>query len=71
MPMKDDEVLSLNRPKSWLTNPPGHLWRDKWNALSGPLSPPEPLLRVGLCEHLTNVGLFGCQGLDERWAPLL
>ena len=21
-----------------LTNPPGHLWRDKWTALSGPLS---------------------------------
>jgi len=21
-----------------LTNPSGHLWRDKWNALSGPLS---------------------------------
>ena len=28
----------LNRPESWLTNPPGHLWRDKWTALSGPLS---------------------------------
>ena len=27
----------LNRPESWLTNPPGHLWRDKWIALSGPL----------------------------------
>ena len=25
-------------PESWLTNPPGHLWRDKWTALSGPLS---------------------------------
>ena len=22
-----------------MTNPPGHLWRDKWNALGGPLSP--------------------------------
>ena len=21
-----------------LTNPPGHLWHDKWTALSGPLS---------------------------------
>jgi hypothetical protein len=21
-----------------LTNPPGHLWRDKWTTLSGPLS---------------------------------
>ena len=24
--------------ESWLTNPPGHLKRDKWTALSGPLS---------------------------------
>ena len=24
--------------ESQLTNPPGHLWRDKWTALSGPLS---------------------------------
>ena len=30
--------LSLNRPESWLTDPPGHVWRDKWTALSGPLS---------------------------------
>ena len=22
-----------------LTNPPGHSWRDKWTALSGPISP--------------------------------
>jgi len=21
-----------------MTNPPGHLWRDKWTALNGPLS---------------------------------
>ena len=27
-----------NRPESLLTNSPGHLWRDKWTALSGPLS---------------------------------
>ena len=25
------------RPESQLTNLPGHLWRDKWTALSGPL----------------------------------
>ena len=31
-------VLSRNRPESWLTNPPGHLWRGKWTALRGPLS---------------------------------
>ena len=24
--------------ESLLTNPPGHLWRDKWTAPSGPLS---------------------------------
>ena len=36
--MEDDEVLSLNRPESQSTNPPGHLWRDKWTALGGPLS---------------------------------
>jgi len=26
------------RPEFWLTNSPGHVWRDKWTALSGPLS---------------------------------
>jgi hypothetical protein len=31
-------VDSRMRPESWLTNPPGHFWRDKWTALSGPLS---------------------------------
>ena len=36
--MEDDQVLSLNRPESQLTNLPGHSWRDKWTALSGPLS---------------------------------
>jgi len=36
--MEDDYVLSLNRPESYLTNSPGHLWRDKWAALSGLLS---------------------------------
>ena len=36
--MEGDQVLSLNRSESLLTNPPGHLWRDKWTALSGPLS---------------------------------
>ena len=34
--MEDDLVLSPNRPESLSTNPPGHLWRDKWTALSGP-----------------------------------
>jgi len=29
----------LSKPHtSQVTNPPGHLWRDKWTALSGPLS---------------------------------
>jgi len=36
--MKDDHVLSLNRPESYFTNHPGHLWHDKWTALSGTLS---------------------------------
>jgi hypothetical protein len=36
--MKDDQIFSLNRPESYLTNPPGHVWREKWTALSGPLS---------------------------------
>ena len=30
--MKDDQVLSLNRPESSLTNAPGHLW---YGAASG------------------------------------
>jgi hypothetical protein len=32
--MEDDEVLSLNRPESQSTNPPGHLWRDKWTTFT-------------------------------------
>ena len=28
---------AVYRPESSLTNPPGHLWRDKWTALNGPL----------------------------------
>ena len=31
-------VPSSNRPESYLNNLPGHLWRDKWTALSGPHS---------------------------------
>ena len=30
--------LHSTDPESWLTNPPGHLWRDKRTAVSGPLS---------------------------------
>ena len=29
-----------------MTNSPGHLWRDKWTALSGPLSLPYPAQAV-------------------------
>ena len=37
-PLSSEEgKLSRNRPESLLTNPPGHLWRDKWTALSGRL----------------------------------
>ena len=35
---QDVQVLSLNRPESQLTDPPGHLWRDEWTTLSGLLS---------------------------------
>ena len=30
--------LMVRSPESHLTNPPGHLWRDKWTAVSGSLS---------------------------------
>jgi len=36
--MEDDQAPSLSRPESWSTNPRGHLWRDKWTTLSGPLA---------------------------------
>jgi hypothetical protein len=36
--MEYGQVLSLNRPESYLTNPPGHFWRDKWTALGGPFT---------------------------------
>ena len=42
------QVLSLNRPESWLTHPPGQLWRDKWTVLSGPFSAGESWARWGL-----------------------
>ena len=45
--VKKEQELSSTRLKVCtasllveLTNPPGHLWRDKWTALSGPLSRP-------------------------------
>ena len=40
---------ALNCPESRLTDPRGHLWRDKWTALSGPLSL-SPLGRLGLTQ---------------------
>ena len=51
----DDWLLLLNRLEPELTNPPGHLWRDKWTTLSGPLlreplnptSRPAALIRQG------------------------
>ena len=33
-------ACTCNRPKSWRTNLPRHLWRDKWTALSGTLLGP-------------------------------
>jgi len=38
-----------------LTNPPGHLWREKWTALSGPLS--QALFRV-LINQLVAIPLL-------------
>ena len=49
--MEEDEVLSLNRPESCLTNPPGHLWRDEWTALSGELSSLLPSDSKGVLKH--------------------
>ena len=38
-----------------LSNPPGHLWRDKWTALSGPLSLPiQYTLRPALCTNASS-----------------
>ena len=34
-----------------LTNPPGHLWRDKWTALSGPLILGRSALREGFQQY--------------------
>ena len=34
----DAEGLATGAVEDALTNPPGHLWREKWTALSGPLS---------------------------------
>jgi len=36
--MEDDQVLSLNCPEFYLIELPGHVWRDRWTALRGPLS---------------------------------
>jgi len=53
--MEDDQVLSLDRPKSYSTNSPGHLWRDKWTALSGPLSDGlEPIKKGGVASRIVS-----------------
>ena len=36
-----------------VTNPPGHLWRDKWTALSAPLSCPSLPLSLSLYRPLS------------------
>ena len=36
-PLLHAQRAETNRPEFLLTNPPGHLWRDTWTALSGPL----------------------------------
>ena len=35
---KEEEAADQRGGGQQLTNPPGHLWRDKWTALSGPIS---------------------------------
>ena len=59
---------------SWLTNPSGHLWRDKRTALSGPLSPGDvlpgaldpPLLRLRLLRPLLEAGHVRAAPPDAR-----
>ena len=41
-------------PKSQLTNPPGHLWRDDWTSLSGPHS----TLLISMLDAWKPHGLF-------------
>ena len=42
--LSQEEAQGVRLLPPELTNPPGHLWRDKWTALSGPLPPPGPPL---------------------------
>ena len=56
-----------------MTNPPGHLWRDKWTALSGPLSQgdvaaldgDEPV-RVGVVRLAADYRHYGLYPLEPR-----
>ena len=41
-----------------LTNPPGHLWRDKWTALSGPLACCDGLGEALVGQRLQRVPVF-------------
>jgi len=51
-----------------LTNPPSHLWRDKWTALSGPLS--VTVIRTTSCwRYLSPFDSQSCAGLKESCPP--
>ena len=74
--MEDDQVLSLTRPESLLTHLPGHLWRDIWTALSGPLSVCIKLVESlrqlsdpGQTEATADGGSTSVRGCCERGTP--
>jgi hypothetical protein len=53
-----------------LTNLPGHLWRAKWTALSGPLSPPSHPPTSPQFHHPSHLGVssFGVfRGVPGGW----
>jgi len=56
--MEDEWVLALNRPESKLTHPPGHIWRDKWTALTGPLSYYMIYWLIHLVSNRADLGLL-------------
>jgi len=53
-----------------LTNPPGHLWREKWTALSGPLSQvyKEPFVgKASVSKMLAEVKEMAPEGTDREF----
>ena len=51
-----------------LTNPPGHLWHEKWTVLSGPLSQAIPALLAPLPHFLRTP--YTVQGYLAQKKPL-